>query len=317
MLNELRHQAYRFKYNYGKNLPLRKPVDISLELSSSCSMVCDYCYHADSKNLPFTRGFMSKDLAFKILKDAADIGVNSVKMNWKGESSLNPHYREICEYAKSLAKGSTFIDRLANSNFKFPKSKREDIFLGLCALTKVKVSFDSMDAKVFETQRAGGNHALTLENIDLFYNHPKRKETKIVIQAVRTKLNRDEDFNDFKKRWPDAEISIRDVVEGRVDKDVDKYVYRDRDFSNRQSCIQAHTRLIFNKDGIAVPCCPDISEKLQLGNANYQSLKSIFNSPGAKRLRKSLKNKTAFKTDPCKNCSSFESYTGYKANWNS
>lgn len=313
----INYHLYRLKYRFGKNLFLTKPVDVSLELSSQCNMACNYCYHSDQKNLPFKKGVMSKDIAFKIVKEAAELGVHSLKFNWKGESTLNPHFGEVTGYAKSLAGGSTFIDRLTNSNFKFPTS-REDIFEGLCNQTKVKVSFDSFIDSVFETQRAQGNHALTLRNINKFYNYPLRRDTKLVIQAVRTKLNKDEDLaHEIKKRWSDAGFSIRDMVAGRVEKDVSQYEDKSRDTTKRQSCVQAHVRIIFNHEGKAFPCCPDIKEQLKIGDIRYATMKEIFNSYEALMLRRGLKSKQAFLLDPCKSCSSFETYKGYKPSWDS
>jgi radical SAM protein with 4Fe4S-binding SPASM domain len=312
---------YRFKYNYAKYLNLRKPVDVSIELTSQCNMSCNYCYHAaDDKDLPFQKGFMDLTLAKQIIVDAAFTGVNSLKFNWRGESTLHPNYTEITEFAKSLASGSTFIDRLANSNFKIPKRRRDDKFKGLATLTKVKISYDSFDKGVFEKQRAGGNHDLTTENIDLFYNHPDRikSETQIVIQAVRTNLNKDEDIeHNIKKRWPDAIISIRDVVAGRVDKDVTEYINKGRDFSNREPCTQAFARLIIHHDGRVNACCPATSNDLILGDFKTQTIKEIFNGKPAKSLRQRLKNKTMFHLNPCKTCSSFESYKGHKKVWES
>lgn len=283
-------------------------------------MACSYCYHHDPKSLPFRRGFMKKETAFKILTQAAECGVHSVKFNWKGEATLNPYYKEIVSYAKSLAKGSTFIDRLTNSNFKIHPQKREEVFEGFACLTKVKVSYDSFRKDVFEKQRFKGNHDLTTENIDLFYNHPLRAKsgTRLVIQAVRTKLNADEDLAyEFKKRWPDAEISIRDMVAGRIDRDLSEFESKTRDSSKRQSCLQAHVRLIFSHEGHAYPCCPDIKQHLFLGDINKSSLFEIFNSAFAKKLRSDLKSGRAFELDPCKTCSSFESFKGFKPAWNS
>lgn len=311
---------YRLKYKYAQHLPLTAPVDVSIELSSVCNQRCGYCYWSDPKNLPFEPGKMSLDVAMSILEQAAAIGVNSVKFNWKGEGTLNPNYRDITAYAKILARGSVFIDRIANSNFKISPKRRDSIFEGLANLTKVKVSYDSFDKKVFETQRAGGSHDLTTENIDLFYNHPRRikSETRIVIQAVRTLLNKNEDIlHKTKKRWPSAEVSIRDVVGGRTNDDVSAYLDKKRDVKNRQSCIQAHARVIFNHEGKALPCCPDIAEEHYIGHARNQTVKQIFNSPQAKRLRKDLISKKAFDRDPCKGCSSFESYKGYVGSWDS
>jgi radical SAM protein with 4Fe4S-binding SPASM domain len=261
---------------------------------------------------------MSKETAFKIIKQSYDLGVNSLKFNWRGESTVNPIYADVTAFAKSLAKGTTFVDRLANSNFKIPVNNRDHVFKGLANLTKVKISYDSFSKEVFETQRAGGNHDLTTENIDKFYVYGPRLEsgTKMIIQAVRTNLNKDEDIAGIcKERWPDAEISIRDMVAGRVDKDLSDYEHRERDNSNRQSCLQAHVRLIFNHAGDAMPCCPDIKEQLNLGNIHNIPLKRIWTNGLA--LRKSLKDKSAFDDDPCKNCSSFETYKGFKPTWDS
>lgn len=313
----LQHALYRLKYRFGKVLPLSVPVDVSLELASHCNMRCGYCYHADPKHLPFQRGMMPYDTAIQIIDQAAELKVHSLKFNWKGESTLHPEFRSITSYAKLHARGGVFIDRLTNSNFKFP-TESEDIFVGLCNQTKVKVSFDSFDKKVFETQRAGGIWDLTYANLRKFHDHPLRKSTKLVIQAVRTTLNADEDIAGRAAiEFPDAEISIRDMVAGRVDKDVTDLEHRQRDTSERQSCVQAHVRVIFNHEGKAFPCCPDIGEKLCLGDINQKSLYEIFNSHEAISLRKSLKDKTAFEKNPCLNCSSFETYRGYKPNWNS
>lgn len=314
MLDKLRYAAYRFKYVNAPKLNLKKPVDISLELSSFCTNTCGYCYHSASKDLPFKRGKMSLNLATKIISEAKELGVNSIKMNYRGESSMNPYFYEITNCARLAASGSTFIDRVMNSNFNFD-IKREDIFEGLLNLTKVKVSFDSFRKEIFEKQRRGSNYEKTLANIEKFYNYPNRK-TELVIQSVRTKLNADEDLkHEIKKRFPSATSSVRDVVEGRVKKDLTDFLHRRRDYSERQSCIQAHARLIVHWDGKVVPCCPSITDDLVIGDLNTQSIKEVWTSKKAILLRKSLLDKSAFKTDPCKNCSSYETFKGYKAPW--
>jgi len=316
------YNYYRLKYKFGNYLPLEKPVDISLELASICNMACNYCYHSDQTTLPFSRKLMSKDTALEIIKDASRLGVHSIKLNYRGESTLNPHYREICEYTKKLSSGLTFIDRINNSNFKIHPRKRDDVFIGMSNLTKVKVSYDSFNPEVFNKQRAGGDHDLTTKNIDLFYNHPLRfkSETELVIQAVRTELNKNEDLRHLcKKRWPEASISIRDMVAGRVQSDTVKELESvTRKNDNRIACKQAFVRLIYNYDGKALPCCPNIDESLALGHNDSYTVRGMFNNHKAKRLRRMLKSGDAFKhLDACKNCSSFESYQGYKAPFNS
>lgn len=304
------------KYRYGRSLSLKVPVDVSLELASYCTNACHYCYHSDQKNLVFAKGFMKPDLAFKVIDEAALVGVHSLKFNWRGESTMNPHFEAITAHARRQAHGGTFIDRLTNSNFNF-RNDREDIFRGLANQTKVKVSFDSFVKEIFETQRRGSNYEKTIANIDKFYNWPGRK-TQIVIQSVLTNANKDEDLvHEIKKRWPDATASVRDCVDGRVNKDLTGTVIYRRDDSERQSCLQAHVRLMVHHDGNVGVCCPDISGKLLIGNAYTMTVKQLFNSMPARTIRRELRDKTAFTLDPCKSCSSFETFKGFKPNWDS
>lgn len=310
---------YRYKYIYAPQLRLTKPVDVSLELMSACDLACRMCYHSDKANLPFKIGKMNIDLAFMIIDQCADLGVNSIKTNYRGESTLHPDFEAITRYAKSYAKGSTFIDRLTNSNFNF-NSGNDSIFRGLANQTKVKISIDSFRKDILEDQRRNAKYDRVMNNIDIFYNHSERikSETKIVIQAVRSLLNKDEDiYGEAKRRWPDVDVSIRDLVGGRVDKDISDLEAKKRDPNNRQECIQASARLIIHHDGKISPCCPSFKGDLIIGDANKDMLYDVFNSDKVKELRKDLKTKKAFEKDPCKSCSSHESYKGYKPNFNS
>lgn len=313
----IRNAAYRYTYTRAPKLNLQRPVDVTLELASHCNQSCGYCYHAET--VPFTKGFMTYQTAEQIIAQAHDLEVPAIKFNWKGESTLNRDFKRITQLAKDHASGYTFQERLTNSNFKFPID-RDDIFDGLCNQTKVKISFDSFIPGVMETQRAGSNFDRAKSNIDKFYNYPLRRDTEIVIQSVRTKLNANEDIaSEVKRRWPSATVSIRDMVTGRVDNQQTKDLKNvDRDFTKRKSCIQAHARLVFRWDGIAFPCCVDINESMPLGNIHVTTLGKIFNSFDAQQLRQNLLNKKAFKTDgACKNCSSFESFESYKPPWGS
>lgn len=319
LLHKFNYFKYRWKYNNSPLLNLKVPVDLSIELASFCNLRCEICYHHKQDELPFVKGYMDFSLAKSLIEQGAELGVHSIKMNGRGESSLHPRFKDVTALAKSFAKGSTYIDRLTNSNFKFTKN-HEDIFEGLSNQTKVKASFDSFIPAVLEKQRLGTKFDHIVKNIDDFYNHPLRIKsgTEIVIQSVRTLLNKDEDIaGEVKKRWPSAQVSIRDFVGGRVDKDISGLENVKRDTNNRQECVQASARAIVHHDGKVAPCCPSYRGDLIIGDTNKDSLYSIFNSIIAKQLRQDLKTGKAFELDPCKTCSSHESYKGFKKVWNS
>ncbi len=318
MIKPLLNFYYRSQYRSAPYIKLEKPVDVSLELASLCNQYCGYCYHADQASLPFEKGFMTERIAKLIIVDAAQLIVPSIKFNYRGESTLNPNFEMLTAFAKEHAGRYTFQERITNSNFKF-RLDRDDIFRGLCNQTKVKVSFDSFLPGVMENQRAGSDMIKAISNINKFYYFKDRKDTEIVIQAVRTKQNKDEDIeSEVKRRWPEAKVSIRDMVAGRVDSMFsDEFENKERDKSERKSCIQAHARVIFNHEGKAQMCCPDIGSRLTIGDIDTENISTIFNSPKAKEIRKRLLDKTAFQLEPCKSCSSFESYKGYSHPWKS
>ena len=256
---------------------------------------------------------MSFTTASEILKQAALLDVPSIKLNWRGESHLNPYFFEITELAKELG----FVDRISNSNFNFAIS-REDIFWAFSNQTTVKISFDSFYKDVFLAQRKGADVDRIMDNIDKFYHYPKRKN-KIIIQMVRTEANKNENFEKYVNRlWPNAYLSVRDCVPNRVGGG-DNHTVLDLSTLERRPCLQAFARLIFAHDGQATCCCPDIETRL-LGpkhNIHTMSISEIWNSEAMKLIRRDLKSGRKFKMPVCQNCSSLESYEGYQPNWNS
>ena len=316
-MHSINYWLYRIRYIYGRHLNLKAPADLSLELSSSCDLACVFCYHADPKKLPFKKGLMNFDLASKCLMEGAEIGISSFKGNFRGESTLHPKFKDITALAKSLANGSTYMERITNTNMNFSKN-RTNILEGLCNQTKVKASIDSLRKDVLEKQRFKSKYEIIMKNMDDLYNHPLRKNTEIVVQAVRTQSNKDEDLEtEVKKRWPEATVRVNNMVSGRVDKDLDSLEVKKRDFNNRQPCVQAFSRLIVRWDGGVQSCCPSIKDEITLGNANTQHLGEIWNGKPANDLRAALKDRSAFKTNPCKTCPSHESFKGFKSQWGS
>ena len=310
----LKKLLYRCKYFLSPRLNLKKPVDVTLELSSFCNHKCTYCYHnvKNAKDLPFQKGYMSFQTAKRILNQAYELGVDSIKFNWRGESHLNKDFLRITDYAKKLG----FIDRISNSNFNFA-SNRKDIFMAFKNQTKIKISFDSFIKDVFEKQRPGSDFDRIFKNIDIFYKYYMTSDNEVVLQMVRTNLNEHEDLTAMKnKYWPKMKISIRDCVSNRAEgaKDLSKEMPK-----KRVPCYQAFSRLIFDHTGRATCCCPDIKMWILSPDHNIYNMdiKHIWSCWELEELRLFLKTKVAFRYDPCKSCSSLESYEGYKFNWRS
>ena len=84
---------YGDKFEKNNNSPLC----FDLEVASACDLACGFC-HRQYVSTPDK--IMKKDLAFKLIDQAAKLKVPSMKFNWRGEPLLNPQLPEIIDYAK-------------------------------------------------------------------------------------------------------------------------------------------------------------------------------------------------------------------------
>ena len=123
------------------------------------------------------------------------------------------------------------------------------------------------------------------------------------------------------------EIGIVMVVDEQTEKDIDS-------FYNKWSAIADHVRFqpklicsqrtdlcpeLFGKDygkmvvlwdGKVVPCCTDYEGELQIGDVQNETVDSIWNGLGMRRLRKRHMDKDFSQT--CKNCNEYESQKAEK-----
>ncbi len=298
---------YRFKWKYGKYLNLKKPVCVDLELSSHCNLRCPFCYHAENE-VPFKKGMMDYKTAKRILQQAHKLKVPSLKFNFRGESTLNKDFYHITLLAKMQAKGYTFQDRIVNTNLVnvYDSNYKLD---GLLNCTTIKVSLDSLNIETYKKIRIGGDFQQVITSLN--YLHKRITDQRLILQFVRTEENKKENFNRAKLLWPKAEIVVKDLVGGRnKDNAMPK--------GERQCCIQPFVRLITLFNGDMIMCCPDFKAQCVLGNIKTMTLYDAFNSAQASLLRDNLKCGLAFNYyNMCKNCSSWESYKGWKGSWKS
>ena len=94
-------QPYKIINNYKKNfreeIKKIKPLCIDLEVASICDLACPHCFR---EYLATPDKIIDFNLAKKIIDQAAEIGVYSIKFNWRGEPLLNPKLPELIYYAK-------------------------------------------------------------------------------------------------------------------------------------------------------------------------------------------------------------------------
>ena len=111
---------------------------------------------------------MKKELAFKLIDQASELGIPSMKFNWRGEPLLNPKFPEIVDYAKQ--KG--ILETLINTNATKLDEKMSEAIIK-SGLDIMIYSFDGGTKKIYEKMRPGrfnkNNFDDIYRNISNFY----------------------------------------------------------------------------------------------------------------------------------------------------
>ena len=67
------------------------PLCFDIEVASICDLACAFCYR---QYVSTPDKIMKKELAFKLIDQASELNVPSMKFNWRGEPLLNPKLLE-------------------------------------------------------------------------------------------------------------------------------------------------------------------------------------------------------------------------------
>lgn len=149
---------------FGKKIIKEKinPLCLDIEVAAVCDLACPFCFR---QYIATPDKMMSKSLAFKLIDQASEMDVPSMKFNWRGEPLLNPKLPLIIDYAKQKGVLETIINTSATKlDFKM---SQELINAGLDIMI---YSFDGGTKKNYEKMRPGRFSKNSFEKI---YNNIK------------------------------------------------------------------------------------------------------------------------------------------------
>jgi MoaA/NifB/PqqE/SkfB family radical SAM enzyme len=156
------------------------PLCVDIETASICDLACGFCYR---ESIATPDKLISDELFERIVDQAVEIGVPSLKFNWRGEPLLHPNIHRLVDYAKR--KG--IIDTLINTNATHlsRKTGRRLIEAGLDFMI---YSFDGGTKQTYEKMRPGRFKPNKFE--DVYRNIVDFAETRAQMGAKfpRTKI---------------------------------------------------------------------------------------------------------------------------------
>jgi MoaA/NifB/PqqE/SkfB family radical SAM enzyme len=304
----------------SKNLVKKNfiPLCIDIEVAAVCDLGCPHCYR---QFIATPDKIMNSDLVYKIIDQASELGVPSMKFNWRGEPLLHPELYKHIRYAKKKGILETIIN--TNATMLDEKYSLRLIDSGLDILI---YSFDGGTKETYEKMRPGrfkvNKFEDIYENIKNFNKIRKLKNSvfpRTKIQMVLTDETHNE-ISEFKRLFKDVvdDVSLKQyterggafddlgkelqdkIVKKNIDQtDLNKYIFmRDVDgeiykSKKRLPCEQPFQRMLITYDGTVSMCCYDWGSMHPVG---YVSELSFVNETGdlEEVMKKSKAKKKGF-----------------------
>ena len=191
--SQIFNQSYE---TYIENKDDVKPLCVDIEIASICDLGCPHCFR---EYIITPDKIMNEKLYISIIDKVAQLGVPSIKLNWRGEPLLHPKLHKFIKYAKN--KG--ILDVSINTNATNLNEKKT-IELIESGLDQIIYSFDGGTKKTYEKMRPGrfenNKFEKVYKNIEQFHGIRKKMNVKFPItkiQMVLTKDTREEVDNFF------------------------------------------------------------------------------------------------------------------------
>lgn len=273
-----------------------RPLCVDIETAAVCDLACSFCFR---QWIATPDALMQEDLYCRIIDQCAELGVPSVKLNWRGEPLLHPKLPQFVDYAKRAGVLETLMN--TNAVTLTEEKSRGLIEAGLDVLI---YSFDGGSKETYEQMRRGRfreNHfEVVYDNIRRFASLRKEMgamfpRTKIQMVLTEQTFRERESFLRLFSDCVD-EVSVKAYTErGGSLSDLDEVtrrllagIWRGKGLSDSASywrdlhgvlyvssgrlpCEQPYQRIIVTYDGRVGMCCYDWGSEHPTGYVDAQA----------------------------------------------
>jgi radical SAM protein with 4Fe4S-binding SPASM domain len=270
------------------------PLHIDIEAACLCNLHCPFC--ATSYEPIGGKGFMSSDTFKKIIDEGAEYGLCAIKLNsgGRGEPLLNKSLPEMVACAKSQG----IIDVYFNTNATL---LTRDIGARLiqAGLDRISISFEGIEAEVYEKYRVGASFEKVLRNIKEFVklrDEMNVEKPLVRIQTVALPELRP-GLDEYKEFW-------EKIVDEVAFIDFKDYSHIQRDLIYNWACPYLWQRMMVSWDGTISVCQFDYLNSCKLGNINNgDTIRSAWKGKTMEDIRELHKKGRSHEVGVCNGCS--------------
>lgn len=174
------HDEYYARTGWG-------PLSLDVEVAAVCDLACPFCYR---QSIATPDRIMSEELFYRVMDQGAELGVPSVKFNWRGEPLLHPRLPAFIDYAKR--KG--VLETIINTDAVTLTADKSEALID-AGLDLLIYSFDGGTAETYERMRPGRFKTNRFEdvyaNIRRFAEIKARKGARLPRTKVQMVLTAD------------------------------------------------------------------------------------------------------------------------------
>lgn len=265
------------------------PLHVDFEVSSRCNLSCPMCFRRHFEN---DHEFMDMDLELykKGVDECAANHLYSIRLSWRGESTLHPQLLDMISYARN--KGIKEISFLSNGSVL-----TNEFCMGLieAGLDYVTISVDALRENYNEL-RTPLDFDQTVKNISRFYTLKEKYGNgfpKIKIQGIY------EYFKNQEEEYYETFRNITDNISFNVKHD---YQLRDVEQEDRLFCPYLWQRITVTASGLIPLCISDWDLHLPLGDLRADTIKDIWHGQKLEDFRDVHIDNRRLELKPCQMC---------------
>lgn len=273
------------------------PIHLDIEVTSFCNLACPMCprtIQLKEGTFPSVK-HMDLNLYKKLIKEGAENGLASIKLNYLGEPLMHPNILEIVKFSKQQG----IVEVMFNTNGVLLTEKMSKALLD-AGIDSLFISFDSAYKEKYESIRIGAKYEHVLENVkrfcDIKNNDPRYAHVQVRVSKVVFPEETEEDLKAFVELWEEKADSVgfASLQEELQDADIP--------YDPSFRCDQPWQRFFVRQDGVSFVCCADKRSQYNLGNANQVSIKEMWHGEKLTKLRKAHSRGRYNEIEMCKNC---------------
>jgi radical SAM protein with 4Fe4S-binding SPASM domain len=267
------------------------PLHLDIEPTNACNLRCPFC--ATTHNA-YNKGFMKEDVWKKILDEAGENHLYSLKFTYRGEPLLHKDLPKMVKYAKDAG----VMDVYFNTNAVLLNDRLIKELLD-AGLDRISVSFEGFEKETYEKYRVGSDFSRVVGNVERLKKIRDDAGSKKPLVRVQSVLvpelqGKEQEYADFWSTRSD-EVAYLDMKNEENNPD-------HRGITYDWACSMLWQRMTITWDGNILPCVHDIYEWMKFGNIHDMTIKEAWMSNQEKTYRDFHQHGNAHKIPACDRC---------------